>query len=345
MGVRGEFADQEFLDNVLDACDADADGGAFDDEADAAAVGRGIVGVGETVGHGSAEDAGVVELPVVVVAFADYGVGEGVEDAGFDGAIAFIEVAGVLLEEGGQDGVSEERSGEEGPVGGGVAFAIALRAFAPTVDVVGLLDAGGDSVEDERHGIDHGAEGELVFLFGVERLGVGDVADVEVGEDAEDALLFLEIDLSFGYVGAGGGDADVGGGGWGEDDGGEVSGLAGGEFTGGLRGGESGGGDGEGEGAGGDGGEVELTVGGGGGFCGGKAGLGEDDAGVGDGGVVGVGDGAGEGGCGDGCVGLSGLRRGCIRRFGGEGSQHPRQQEEGKGERRPTSKERSDHVR
>ena len=49
MGVRGKFADEEFLDDVLDTADADTDGGAFEDKAGAGAVGRWVVGVGEAV--------------------------------------------------------------------------------------------------------------------------------------------------------------------------------------------------------------------------------------------------------------------------------------------------------
>jgi hypothetical protein len=310
MGVGGEFADEEFLDDVLDAGYADADGGAFGDDAYAAAVGGGVVGVGEAVGHGAAEDAGVVGLPVVVVSFADDGIGEGVEDAGLDGAIGFEEVAGILLEEGGQYGVAEQGAGEEGSVGGGVAFAEALCAFSPVVDIVGLLDSGGDSIEYEGDGIDHGAEGELVFLPGLERDGVGDVADVEVGEDAEDSLLLFEVDLGFGDVGLGCGDVDVGGGGGEEDDGGEIARLGGLERAGDLRGGESGGGDGESERTRRDGCEGEFAVGCGGSFGGGKVGLGEDDASAGDGGVVAVGDGAGDGGWWVGRGGIGGHRTG-----------------------------------
>jgi hypothetical protein len=261
VGIRSEAADEELLNYILQAAYPDADGRAFEDEARTATVDGGVVDVRQAAGHDAAEDAGVVGLAVVVVSLGDDGHGEGVEDAGGDGAVRLIEVAGILFEGDGQDGVAEQGAGEEGSVGGRVTFAEALRALAPVVEVVGLLEACGGSVEDEGDGIDHGTEGEFILLPGVERDGVGDVADVEVGKDAEDALLFFEADLGLGDVGMGGGDVDVGGGGGGKDDGGQCCGFAGLQLAYGLRYGEAGDGDGEGVGAGREIGDGELSFG------------------------------------------------------------------------------------
>ena len=49
------------------------------------------------------------------------------------------------------------------------------------------------------------------FCFGGERDGVGDVADVEVWNGAEDALLLFDLDLGLGYVLRRGGDLHVDG--------------------------------------------------------------------------------------------------------------------------------------
>ena len=135
---------------------------------------------------------------MAVVALADDGVGDGVADARADAAGAFVVVAGVLVEEDGQDGVAEEVSGEEGAVGGGVALGVAVGALLPVVDVGGLLDAGDDSGEDEVTGSTMVRRARRELLLRSERDGVGDVDDVKVGDDAEDALLLLLLDLGFG---------------------------------------------------------------------------------------------------------------------------------------------------
>ena len=83
-----------------------------------------------------------------------------------------------------------------------------------------MFDACEGSIEHEVDGVDQCPEGEFELLLGVERDGVEDIADVEVGDDAEDALVLLLVDLGLGDVGLRGGDLDVGGGaGCGQDDG------------------------------------------------------------------------------------------------------------------------------
>ena len=211
--MGGELFDQELLEEVGDGADAGADGGGVqEDLADAAAVGGGDVEVGEAGGGERAEDGGVVGLPAVVVSLADDGVGDGVEDAGMDAASAFVVVAWVLLEDDGQGSAADEGAGEEAAIVGGEALCVAEAALSVAVEgVIGLLDAGGETVEAEGDGIDQRPGGEFELLPGVEGDGVGDVADVEVGKDGEDALLLLLVDLGLGDVGLGGVNLDVGG--------------------------------------------------------------------------------------------------------------------------------------
>ena len=59
-----------------------------------------MVGARNGAGGGGTDEAGVVELEVAVVAFADDGGGKGVLEARADGAGTFVEVAWVLVEEG-----------------------------------------------------------------------------------------------------------------------------------------------------------------------------------------------------------------------------------------------------
>ena len=63
-----------------------------------------------------------------------------------------------------------------------------------------LLDARGDAGGEEGDRVDGDFDGQLEFLFASERGCVGDVADVEVGEDAEDALFYFGADLLLGEI-------------------------------------------------------------------------------------------------------------------------------------------------
>ena len=63
-----------------------------------------------------------------------------------------------------------------------------------------LLDARGDTRGEEGDGIDSDLYRELELLLAGEGRRIGDVADVEVGEDADDALLYLGADLLFSEV-------------------------------------------------------------------------------------------------------------------------------------------------
>src|SRR5579859_3229523 len=73
-----QMANKEFLQKVADGGGADTDPRIFEGEFRSLAVVRGIVKVRDAAGGEAAEDAGIVCLPVSVVAFADDGVRDGV---------------------------------------------------------------------------------------------------------------------------------------------------------------------------------------------------------------------------------------------------------------------------
>lgn len=250
-----------------------------------AAVFVGAVEVGDAAGGEVAQDVGVVGLPASVVSSADEGGADGVEGAGGDGAGAAIEVAWVLAEECGEDGAADDAADEDVAVGCSVALAEAFCSVAVAfVLSTGLFFAGDDAGGGEGDGVGGGADGEFELLAGGEGSGVPDEAGVEVGEDAEDALFDLGVDLLFGELLLGDGDRYVGGvGGYGQGDAGKLVALATADLN--VRGEEgfkagradldlvgSGGNVGEGEGA--------VAVGGDDAFF--QAGLGDEgDAGVG----------------------------------------------------------------
>ena len=96
---------------------------------------RGVVEVGECGGAQIAADAGVVELPLSVVALGAEGAGQGVADAGTGASGALIEVAGVLVQERGQHGAAEQDVAGPSWLVGAEAFEVAP----------GALDVGGVS--------------------------------------------------------------------------------------------------------------------------------------------------------------------------------------------------------
>ena len=118
------------------------------------------------------------------------------------------------MEDGGKNGAADHDASEGVGVIGPVTFGVAFGALAVAGEaILPLLDAGDNTSSDKGDGIDGGAQGELVLLAGGEWLGIPDVAGIEVGEDAEDALFFLNIDLLLGKFDAGKSDADAGAGG------------------------------------------------------------------------------------------------------------------------------------
>ena len=102
------------------------------------------------------------------------------------------------MEEDGQEGVADEVAGEEGAVGGGVALGEALGALAPVVEVSACWGPAVTPLRTKETGSTRVRRASRKFLLRLERDGMGDVADVEVGDDAKDALLFFEVDLGFG---------------------------------------------------------------------------------------------------------------------------------------------------
>ncbi len=81
----GEFAEDEFLGEIVGYSSGGGEQSAGEDESWAVVAGR-VIEVGDCAGGEVSADAGVVELPVTVVSFAEYGEGDGVADAGADGA-------------------------------------------------------------------------------------------------------------------------------------------------------------------------------------------------------------------------------------------------------------------
>ena len=106
-----------------------------------------------------------------------------------------VEVAGILAQQRGQDGATDHDVGKA--VGGGCAKALAVTLR--TLDVAGsasrLVDAGQGAYPENGEGVGGGFQGEVELQLGGKRRGVGVIDDVEIGDDAKDALRLLYLDL------------------------------------------------------------------------------------------------------------------------------------------------------
>jgi hypothetical protein len=196
-----------FVEEVLDEVGAELEelaaygseegdaGAVLQGEADAALVG-GVVGVGDGSGDEVAEDVGGVELVLAVVSAADDGGESGVDETRLDAAGALAKVAGILMEDGGEQGVADD--GTVDVVGVGGADALEVPGWTPAVAVVGVGDfavAAGEEGFADVEGVDGALEGEMPLLAGGEGKGLSVFDDVELRDDAEEALLLFGLEL------------------------------------------------------------------------------------------------------------------------------------------------------
>src|ERR1700735_2780328 len=140
-----DFLDEELLEEASDRSTRGTDEGVADGEASTVSVRGGIVDVRDPSGSEVAEDVGVVGLPFPVVAFADDDGGDGIQGARGDGTCAFVEVARVLMEDGGEDCATDKGTDDSVAVRGAKAFCITLCALPISIEgVIRLLNSGDD---------------------------------------------------------------------------------------------------------------------------------------------------------------------------------------------------------
>ena len=131
-----------------------------------------------------------------VIALADNGIRHRIKEPGFLTAGTFIEIARILLEKCGEERISKECSGNEVGIGGAEAFRVTLGSLSVAAErVVGLLNSGECRGNPEEKRVYCELPTQLKFLPGVERGRIGNITDVVVRNHAEDALLFLDMDL------------------------------------------------------------------------------------------------------------------------------------------------------
>src|SRR5207247_4889222 len=124
------------------------------------------------------KNAGVVGLPVSVVALADHSVSQCIEGPRSSAAGSFVKIPRILFEDRGQYGVADHVGEEKVSVGGGVTLGVARCVLSVAAEIIiRLLNPRCDSSCCEGDWIEVGLPGELELLLRGERRWVGDVAD------------------------------------------------------------------------------------------------------------------------------------------------------------------------
>jgi len=211
--VTSEMTEEEFAGEVADGFAAEVENSVIEYTL-ADTGGRATVPRADDDRCGSAADeVGVGGMKAQVVATLHEGGGDGVPTAREDAAVGHDEIAWVLMEERVEQNAGDDAADEGTAVVGAVALEVAADAGAVfRVIVSGERDASADAGGGKEDGISSGADGELELLAHGERRGVPDVAGVEVGKNAEDALMELVVELGFGNLLFGDGDCGIGGG-------------------------------------------------------------------------------------------------------------------------------------
>ena len=95
--VGGDFGQHKFLHQIENCTATNANRGIFESESGATIAGR-IIEIGDASGCQTPEDAGIIRLPVAVVAFTNHGIRQSVKDSGFCGTCALVKITRVLFE-------------------------------------------------------------------------------------------------------------------------------------------------------------------------------------------------------------------------------------------------------
>ena len=131
-----------------------------------------------------------------IIPFAYKRARQSVKKSGSLATGSFIEVAWILFEKRRHYRPSDKRCGKNVGVGCAVAFSISLRSLsvsAPTIS--GLANPGQNPDPEKRGRIASRFPRKLELVFCRERSRIRFVADLEVRDDPEHALLFLFLDL------------------------------------------------------------------------------------------------------------------------------------------------------
>jgi hypothetical protein len=138
---------------------------------------------------------------VAVIAFANHGLGECIQNSRALAAGAFVEVARILFQDGRQDSAADVGANDKVAVSRPVALCVALRTLPIAAEIVlCLFNSRDDAIHCKTDRIDGGFPGQLKFLSGGKRGCVGDIADIEVRKHPKNALLFFDLDFVLRHI-------------------------------------------------------------------------------------------------------------------------------------------------
>src|SRR5271165_1875852 len=109
--MRCQFPDNEFLEDTGDGALTQLDQAVLPYHS--LAIGLRIVSIRDGAGCEGANNFGVIELPFLIVALADYGIGERVNKPRFSAPGSLVEIAWILFEESWEDRAPDERTGND----------------------------------------------------------------------------------------------------------------------------------------------------------------------------------------------------------------------------------------
>src|SRR6516164_4838394 len=113
-----------------------------------------------------------------------------------DSACTLVEVARVLVQQRGQYGTGEKYVAESSNSIGAEALSVSFRPFCVVWGASCLLHSRQNSDSCYRYWVEGCPHRESKFEPGRKRHSIcGIIDDIEIGNDAQDALLFLDADL------------------------------------------------------------------------------------------------------------------------------------------------------
>src|SRR5579859_6496691 len=135
----------------------------------------------------------------------------GMPETGARGACSLVEIARVLAKHRRQDGAAEKRADRYIRVGSAETLAVAGRPLPVAAErILRLFDSCDETDASESKRVQIRSPGEFHFLFCVQRSGIWFVRDIEIRNDAKDALLFLLFDLNLSDFDGGNANANLG---------------------------------------------------------------------------------------------------------------------------------------
>src|SRR5215469_1613513 len=157
---------------------------------------RGIVQIGDSSGGKIPDDARIIRLPPSIVALTDNRVDDRIENPRFRATASFVEITRILFQNRWQDRASEERTDKDVSVGCAVALRITLRALPVcTPPVCCLINSRQGANRQKRDRIGSRLPGQSELLLRREGSGIGNIAHVEIRNEAENPLLYLFVKL------------------------------------------------------------------------------------------------------------------------------------------------------